>query len=78
MTKNKLNGSADLLAKAIQQVFEEATEISRAQVKQDMHGMEQNLSDKIDATNESIKTTSQNMQAQFAQQEEKIAKMVKG
>ncbi len=78
MTKNKLNGSADLLAKAIQQVFEEATEISRAQVKQDMHGMEQNLSDKIDATNESIKTTNQNMQAQFAQQEEKIAKMVKG
>ena len=89
MKENKLNGSADLLAKAIRQVFEEATEIGRMAVKDDMHEMEKNLSDKIDTTNQNmesmegrlndrIDTTNSNTQAQFAQQEEKIAMMVRG
>ena len=73
MTQKKLNGSADLLAQAIRRVFEETSE----SVKEDMHEMEKNLSDKIDTTN---KTTNQNMQFQFAEQEKKIAgigKMIK-
>ena len=36
MKENKLNGSADLLAQAIRQVFEEATENGRMAVKEDM------------------------------------------
>ncbi len=71
MTQEKMNGSADLLAKAIRKVFEETSENVRDSVKEDMQEMEKNLSDKIDTTN-------QNMQAQFAQQEKKIAKMVRG
>ena len=89
MTQEKLNGSADLLAKAIRKVFEETSENVRYSVKEDMHEMEKNLSDKIDTTNQNmesmegrlndrIDTTNENMQVQFAEQEEKIAKMVRG
>ena len=89
MKQKKLNGSADLLANAIRQVFEEATENGRAaikedlqEVKDDMHEIEKNLSSKIDNLDRKIdttnKTTNENMQAQFAEQEGKIAKMVSG
>ena len=74
MKDKKLNGSADLLAKAIRKVFGEATENGRLAVKDDMQEMEKNLSDKIDATNESIKTTNSNMQSQFAEQEKRPCK----
>ncbi len=82
MKQKKLNGSADLLANAIRQVFEEATEKSRVEVRGDIHEMEKNLSSKIDNLDKKIdttnKTTNENMQAQFAEQEGKIAKMVGG
>ena len=78
MKQKKWNGSADLLANAIRQVFEEATEKSRVEVREAMHEvreamheMERNLSHKMDTTNEK-------MQAQFACQEEQIAGMVAG
>ena len=88
MTKDakKLNGSVELLVDAMKKVFQEgiqgAIEPVRADIKEvrsdmkgmetrlnnDMKGMETRLSDDIDTTN-------QNMQAQFAKQEEKIGKM---
>ncbi len=74
MNDKKLNGSADLLARAIRKVFEETSETVRDSVKEDMHEMEKNLSDKIDTTN---KTTNENMQAQLAQNKKDIAEMIK-
>ena len=71
MTKKKeLNGSVGLLAGAMKRVFEESMMSVHDAVKEDMDGMEDRLSDRIDTTNK-------NVQAQFSQQEKKIGKLLK-
>ena len=62
-----LNGSVDLLAGAMRQVFQECMETTRGVVKQDIEGMEQRLTERIDTTNA-------NMQARFSEQDKKFGK----
>ena len=77
----RLNGSVDLLAKAMRQVFQEATQQAVEPVMDEMVKMEDRLDKKIDTVNQNmqdkIDTVNQNMQSQFAEQEKKIGKMVK-
>ncbi|MCY3942010.1 MAG: hypothetical protein OXG29_13195 [Gammaproteobacteria bacterium] len=82
---SSFNGSVQLLADALQQVVSEAVRDGVAPVRQDMQtlrqdvqtlrqhmqAMEDRLNDRIDVTN-------QNMQAQFAEQETKIARLIRG
>ena len=70
----KLNGSVDILAKAMKQVFQEATAQAVEPVMEEMTAMEKRLDKKIDSA---VETTNGNMQAQFAKQEEKVAKQGK-
>ena len=82
--KNKLNGGPELLAKAIQQVFEETMSATREVVREDLSEMEVRL--KKDSSemegrlnkhlDERINTTDENMQAQFAEQEKKLGKLI--
>ncbi len=70
----KLNGSVDLLAKAMRQVFQEATQQAVEPVMDEMMKMEDRLDKKID---NAVETTNSNMQAQFAEQDKKIGKLIK-
>ena len=85
-----LDGSVDMLAKAMRNVFVGAMEKTgrdlRTDIKSDMDAMEGRLNKRIDLTNERIDqtnerldqrldTTNKNMQSQFAQQEKAIAEI---
>ncbi|MDA8030802.1 MAG: hypothetical protein MPK62_06690 [Alphaproteobacteria bacterium] len=75
---NRLNGSVEKLAKAFGEVIVEAThhaaeqtrEVVRNDIRVELGKVEKRLSDRIDTTNA-------NMQAQFAEQEEKIVEVAK-
>ena len=69
---NKLNGSVDLLAQAMRKVFSEAVEAAVEPMHSDLKGIKGD----IDGIKGDIETTNKNMQAQFAEQEEKISKML--
>ncbi len=77
----KLNGSIELLAKAMHDVFRESIEAGLAPMQKNMEDMENRLSEKIGTTNESletrltkqINTTNENVQAQLAQHRKDIA-----
>ena len=80
MSGSKLNGSVDLLAKAMRQVFTEAVEEGVQPIKdavgelsKDVVNIRENM-----ATKDDIKTTNVNVQVQFAEQEMKIGKLLKG
>ena len=84
MTKKKdnLNGSVELLARAIQGVVTEAVGKGNEIVLDEMIAMEGRLNQRIDDTNQSIENTNQmlgntnqNMQSQFARQEKMIAEI---
>ena len=84
MTKKKdnLNGSVELLARAIQGVVTEAVGKGNEIVLDEMIAMEGRLNQRIDDTNQSIDDTNQmldntnrNMQSQFARQEKMIAEI---
>lgn len=84
MTKKKdnLNGSVELLARAIQGVVTEAVGKGNEIVLDEMTAMEGRLNQRIDDTNQSIDNnnqmlgnTNQNMQSQFARQEKMIAEI---
>ena len=84
MTKKKdnLNGSVELLARAIQGVVTEAVGKGNEIVLDEMIAMEGRLNQRIDDTNQSIDNTNQmlgntnqNMQSQFARQEKMIAEI---
>ena len=60
MTKKYLNGSTDLLAKAMRQVFSERMEESREGMKDDL---DEGLDKLRDALGDRIDTTNENMQA---------------
>ena len=69
--ETKLNGSVDLLAKAMKKVFSEAMEGAVEPIHSDLEDIRNNM-----ATKEDVNTTNENMQAQFATQEEKIGKLL--
>ncbi len=71
----KLNGSVDLLAKAMKAVFEESMESVKDGMNEDLKLLEEVLKEEIRSAND---TTNQNMQAQFAEQEEKISSLISG
>ena len=77
MTKKKdnLNGSVELLARAIQGVVTEAVGKGNEIVLDEMIAMEGRLNQRIDDTNQMLGTTNQNMQSQFARQEKMIAEI---
>ena len=91
MTKKKdnLNGSVDLLARALQGVVTEAVRKGNEILLDEMIAMEGRLNQKIDdtkqriddtnqridATNQALDNTNQNMQSQFARQEQMIAEI---
>ena len=76
--KEKLNGGTDLLAQAIRQVFEESREIATADMKEElsMWGEQIRGDLALKADKADIDTTNDNMQAQFAEQERKIGKLL--
>lgn len=80
--QKKLNGSADLLADAMRKVFTEAVEAGVAPVRDDMARMEGRLREDVTEMegrlHKRIDTTNENMAAQFAAQEQKIGKLIKG
>ena len=76
MANTKLNGSVNILADAMQKVFNEAMEGAVGPLTTEIKGlrsgmddMEGRLNTRIDSVNE---TTNQNMQAQFAEQQKQI------
>ena len=85
-----LDGSVDMLAKAMRNVFVDAMEKTgrdlRTDIKSDMDAMEGRLNKRIDQTNgridqtnerldQRLDTTNKYMQSQFAQQEKAIAEI---
>ncbi len=84
MTTGKLNGSIDLLAKAMRDVFKESLEAGLVPVRKDINDMRENIDD-LRENMESmenrlagqIKTTNENVQAQLAQHRKDIAADVK-
>ncbi len=76
-----LNGSVELLAKAMRQVFMEAVQEGlapihkdMASIRSDMEAMECRLNAKID---DGLNTTNQNVQAQLAQHRKDVASDVR-
>ena len=65
-TKSKLNGSVDLLAKAMRQVFTEAVKEGIVPVRKDMEAMEGRLNDRMD-------TLDSNVQSQLAQHRKDVS-----
>jgi len=74
--RNKMNGSLDLLASAMRDVFSEAMISVRNGMKADLKDMEGRLNLRIDETNARIGTTNQNMAAMFSEQEKKVGEMM--
>ena len=72
-SKNKLNGSVELLAKALKGVVSEAIEENNdlvlTTIRDDMAAMEGRLNDRIDTTNE-------NMSKQFSTQAKYISEQI--
>ncbi len=77
MVKESLNGSVELLAKAMRTVFSEAAEGAVAPLHEDMKGLRTDMQGMGARMDEGIKTTNENMQAQFAAQEKKIGQLLK-
>ena len=74
--KTELNGSVDLLAKAMRQVFQEGIETATAPIRQNMAEIRQDMAEMREDLSQQIHTTNENMQAQFAEQEKKISKII--
>lgn len=72
MAEKSLNGSVGLLADAMRKVFSEAVEDAVEPLRDDIAGISDGMATKAD-----IKTTNENMQAQFAEQEKKIGRLLR-
>ena len=79
MAKTKLNGSTELLAKAMRQVFTEAVQEGIEPVKSAVDGLKQDVDGMRNtmATKADLETTNKNVQAQLAQNRQDIAGDVK-
>ena len=71
MTSKNLNGSVDLLAKAMKEVFSEAVEGAVEPLRDGLKEIHDDM-----ATKKDLKTTNKNMQVQFSEQEKKIGKLL--
>lgn len=77
MTGNpKLNGSVDLLAQAMRSVFSEAVQGAVEPLAEQVKAVRTDVSELRSDMNKQIKTTNENMQSQFAQQEKKIGQLI--
>jgi len=80
MAKNnlRLNGSVEMLANAMHKVFSEAVEGAVEPLREDLASVRKDVANVREtmATREDINTSNNNMQAQFAEQEKKIGKML--
>ena len=74
---SSFNGSVQLLADALQQVVRGAVREGVGPLRQDMQTMRQDMQAMEDRLNVRIDVTNQNMQAQFAEQEKKIAHLLR-
>ena len=74
MSGSKLNGSVDLLAKAMRQVFTEAVQEGVQPIKESVDGLKQD----VDGLKQGLETTNNNVQAQLAQNRKDISEDVKG
>ncbi len=75
---SSFDGSVQLLADALQQVVREAVRDGVAPVRQDVQTLRQDMQAMEDRLNDRIDVTNQNVQAQFAEQEKKIARLIRG
>ena len=73
--KPQLNGSVELLASAMRTVFKEAMTDAVEPIHNDMVGIREDMATKTDLA-DSIGLSNKNMQAQFAEQEKKISKLI--
>ena len=81
MPSRKLNGSVEVLARAMRDVFTEAVQEGIGPVRKDVAGLKENIAEikeDVAGVKRDIKTTNENMQAQFASQEKKIGKLLTG
>ena len=69
MAKKNLNGSTDLLAKAMRKVFIEAVEGAVEPLREDLG----EGSDGLESLEKELKTTNENVQAQLAQNRKDIS-----
>ena len=87
MANKKLNGSADLLAQALRQVFQETVGAAQGVTNDRLEKLDSDMKKMNKTTNKNMqelrtelqemnKTTNENMQSQFAEQEKKIGKML--
>ena len=76
MGKQRLNGSVVLLAQAMRQVFTEAVDGAVRPLTDEVKALRTEVHDMEDRLNTRIDTTNDNVQAQFAEQEKKIGKML--
>ena len=73
MAKEKINGSVDLLAKAMRQVFTEAVEEGVEPIRKDIAEIKEN----VNGLKGDIKQTNKNVQTQLAQNRKDITADVK-
>ena len=73
MGNEQLNGSVDLLAKAMRQVFTEAVESAVQPLATEVKALRTEVNDMEGRLNARIDTTNENMQAQFAQHRKDVA-----
>ena len=80
MPNDNLNGSVDLLARSLRDVFGEAMTDVRNGMKADLKAMEtglrKDMKEMEERLNTRIDTTNENMAAQFTQQEKKMGDMI--
>ena len=74
---SKLNGSMDLLAKALRRVVTEAVEEGSAPVSTEIKALRTEVHDMEGRLNERIDTTNENVQAQLAQHREDVSEDVR-
>ena len=74
MAKENMNGSVDLIAKAMRRVFAEEVEKGLVPVRGDIAEVKEDVA----GVKRDIKTTNKNMQVQFAEQKKKIGNLIAG
>ncbi len=73
---SNLNGSVDLLANAMRKVFGEAVEGAVNPLTTEVKALRTEVVALRTEVNDKIDTTNENMQAQFAEQQKKIGKLM--
>ena len=77
MSDERLNGSVNILADAMRQVFSEAVEGAVEPLHGEMRALRTDMRDMEGRLNERIDTTNENVQSQLAQNRQDVANDVK-